>query len=53
MLGMGAGVNLLGNQIAIALLVEVNFLGCRTDFLWLAGFGAEHDLDLFNKPSFQ
>ena len=45
-LRVGAGMNFFGNQVAVALLVEVNLLGGRADFLWLGWLGAKHDLDL-------
>jgi hypothetical protein len=50
---MGAGVQFLGNEVAVALLVEVDLLGGRADFLRLARFGTEQDLDLIDKTTFE
>ena len=52
-IGVGAGMQLLGDQVAIALLVEMDGLRGRGDLLRLARFAAEHDLDLLEKTPLQ
>jgi len=52
-LGVRPRMQLLGDQVAIALLVEMNGLRGRSDLRRLARLGAEHDLDLFEKAPLQ